>query len=258
MKTTADYLDALAGETLADMADSFFSRRKSLDDAIDIFNAQAEEVKALAENVLSIWRTFYRLLFRDEGLGEFMSIAGLPRAGPLAYIEDGKPLWHFTPPFSLTAKSRYRGSLLLCYQALAAAAQEYREGVYAPDPKNPKRKRLTPNYDSLAETARKLTVEIDAVNSGQPAYCMINFAKSLNPAEIERERVTGATLGNMEAKINAEMAYEQISFNDLGVPDIPLLPPFERIRDELCGLAGRLYRDHADEAAALLKSLAPR
>jgi len=257
MKTTADYLDALAVETLADMADSFFSRRKGLDDAIEIFNAQAEEVKAKAENVLSVWRTFHRLLFGPEGLNDFLRIAGLPRAGPLAYVEEGKPLWRFTPPMALTAKGRYRGSLLLCYQALASAAKEYREGVYVADPKNPKRKRLTPNYDSLAALAAKLSAEIEAVNTGQPAYCMIGFAKSLNPAEIQRERVTGATLGNMEAKVNAEMAFEQIAFADLGVPEIPLLPPLERIRDDLVRLAGRLHKDHAAEAAALLKSLAP-
>jgi len=255
MKTTADYLDALAVETLADMANSFFSRRKGLDDAVDIFKCQAQEVKAAAENVLRIWRTFYRLLFRSEGLGDFLRIAGLPRAGPLADVGDGKPSWRFTPPFALTAKGRYRGSLLLCYQALADAAKEYREGVYVPDKENPKRKRLTPNFDSLAELGRKLCAEIDAVNNSQPAYCMISFAKSLNPAEIERERVTGATLGNMEAKINKEMAYGQIVFADLGVPDIPLLPPLEQVRDQLCDLAGRLYRDHADEAETVLKSL---
>jgi hypothetical protein len=257
MKTTADYLDALAVETLSDMADSFFSRRKGLDDALDIFTAQAQEVKDKAEGVLRIWRTLYRLLFREAGAGEFARIAGLPRAGPLARVEDDKPLWRFTPPRALTAKSRYRGSLLACYQALATAVAEYREGVYAPDPANPKRKRLTPNFDSLAETARKLAAEIEAVNCNQPAYCMLSFAKSLNPAEIGRERVTGATLGNMEAKTNADLAYGQISFADLGVPDIALLPPLERVRDELSELAGRLYREHAHETAALLQSLAP-
>ncbi|MBF0481643.1 MAG: hypothetical protein HQK81_08645 [Desulfovibrionaceae bacterium] len=257
MKTTADYLDALAVETLADMADGFFSRRKSLDDAVDVFNAQAREVKAKAENVLCIWRSLRRLLFGVDGSGEFARLAGLAEAGFFSRAEDGGPPWRFKPPFALTAKARYRNSLLLCYRALATAAKEYREGVYVPDARDPKRKRLTPNYDGLTEMGRKLAAEIDAVNNSQPAYCLIGFAKSLNPAEIQRERVTGATLGNMQDKVNEEMAYGQICFDGLCVPEIPLLPPPESMRGELMALAGRLYRGHADQAAAAIKSLAP-
>jgi hypothetical protein len=257
MKTTADYLDALTTETLSDMADSFFSRRKGLEDAIDIFNAQAEEVKAEAEKVLRVWRAFYRLLLGPEGLADFLALAGLPRAGPLAFVEDGKPCWRFTPPWALFAGGKYRNALLYCYQTLAEAVTRYREGVYAADPKNPKRKRLTPNYQSLSDLGAKLAAEIDCVNSDQPAYCLISFAKGLNPAEIARERVTGATLGNMEEKFNKDMAFEQINFEDMGVPDIPPLPAPDDVEDKLRALAGRLYKAHSAQCDALLAALAP-
>lgn len=65
------YADAIAQETLLEMAENFFGERSSIDDEKERFCAQAEVLRKMAEDCLEKAALLHALLITDENIHDF-------------------------------------------------------------------------------------------------------------------------------------------------------------------------------------------
>jgi len=253
MPGNKSFMDEFYNETMSEMAGNFFSRRRELESRLEGFGRLASEVRSCGLKALRRWKTFGMLLLGDAGMLEFLRQARVEAdlVPPLA-AASGEP-WRFKPLFALTAHGRYRKSVRYAYQAMRQATQDYIEGAYGTDPKNPKKRIILPNYAGLKTLAETINKEVDAVNTAQCPSTVLAYAKSMDPSAAEKEAVTGGLTGENICKIDEDMAFKRVDFQGLGLPDLPPLPVLEDVEnllDEASGKAWSVSPDKARQALA--------
>lgn len=251
MASRDDFFGEFYTETMTEMAENFFSRRREVEARLEGFYRLAEEVRSTAANALRHWRTFFLLLVDAEGAQEFLCQAGADVAGLPAMAAAGEP-WRFHPPFALTGKGRYRKSVSYVYLAAMEATRNYLEGSYGRDPRNPMKMRLLPNYATLNALAVTINKEVEAVNTGQTPTAVLCYAKSLDASEQTREAVTGGMMGEDVCKLDRDMAFKPIDFAALNLPLLQLPKPLDEVEDALDALADSVYKIRTEEAIKAL------
>ncbi len=249
------FADDLRTEVMTEMAETFFSRRVQLEQRIDHFHMMASRVRPVGMDALRRWRTLFRLLLGGEKAKAHMARLGGDPERLLAFALPRGELAPMKLPLALTLRGRYEKTVLRCHEALRQAAQVYNEGCYAPDPRDARRKRRTPGFDDVLKECRALNAEICSVNEFQSPYCVLNFAKSLDPAQVHQERVAGAVVDGDVTRIDKDLAFLPVIFEDLGLPGIPTPPPLDEIREETVRLARELFGEDPAGAQDILQKI---
>ena len=249
------FLEDFYTETMTEMAETFFTRRRKVEARLEGFAGLAREVRALGQRALRHWGALFALLVdEDSAIGFFREIgvdaADLPGLAAAA----GDP-WRFTPPFALTFSSRYAKSVRYVYMAVRAATHDYLHGAYGPDPHNPVRKILLPNYDAVLKLAETINVEVAGVNSGQTPTAVLSYAKSMDPSEVEREAVVGGTGWEDVNKLDRDLAFQPINIEGLGLPKLPEVPPLDDVESQLDALSSAICKLRNEEARRAMKWL---
>jgi hypothetical protein len=250
-RMSADLQGDLHAEIMTEMAENFFGRRRSLEDRLDQFYRLVVRVRRVGMETLVKWHTLFRLLLCDEGAKRLFESFGAAPAEILWYCKTVNELRPMRRPLALTGFSRYLKTVERLYEDLRQAASDYNLGAFAPDPLDFRKKRAIPGYEQVKGMCGEINAEIKAVNEGQSPLSVLSFAKGLDPAGVQRENIAGATLADVQ-KIDRDMAFVPISFEDLGLPHIPELPPLEAVRTDIRSLCRSLYESRREEIDALL------
>jgi hypothetical protein len=249
MTVGTEYADDLKHELMTEMADNFFSRRRRLDERLEAYAGLREKVERQGRLTLARWRAFRELLLGGAEADRFLARLGFDPATLAAF-----PTTAFQPrhrrPLALTAAGRYRKAVAAAYEALRQELENYNEGTFVPDPRDPRRMARVPGFDHLRDTGRELNDEIAAVNSCQCPSDMLQFAKSLDPVRQQQERACGG-IGDA-CRLDEALAYKPLDLDHPGVPVLPTPPPLDDIADELEALADRLYAADPARAKAAL------
>ena len=253
MVKSKDLADALVEETIHDMADSFFSRRKDLEDEIEHAKNLAGQVRECGQEALAKGRTL-RLLLGQLCL-DFLQGQGVTARYLCRAPETGDRVWSLAAPWAFTEKGLYIKTLESVYTGLHLACQAYCAGVYGPDPKNERRKRLSPNLSQLSRVLQSLNAEIDAVNSNQTATCLLDFTKQLDPLRCERENICGAVFHQDGRALDRDLAFPHLDLKSFNLPEIPELPPLDAARRALREFGGQAYKADSSGLRRLLKAL---
>lgn len=256
MADRKDFSDEFYNETMAEMAGTFFSRRKELESRLENFTRITAEVREVASKALRRWRTFFTLLVDERAALDFCRESGVDARHIPPLAASGGGLWSFRLPFAFTEAGRYRKSVRHAYQAMRQATLDYADGCYGSDPKNPRKKILLPNYCALKNLAEKINHEIKEVNNGQTPSTVLAYAKSLDPGEGEREDIMGGLAGEDVVKLDREMAFTPIDFNSLDLPELPAPPALEEVRDRLDALSDTMFADHREQVRQAMASAA--
>ena len=252
MAIDSEYADDLKRELLTEMADNFFSRRRRLDERLEAFATLRERVAHRGELALAHWRAFRDLLLAGEVADAFLAGLGFDVSALLALPSRATVSWRIRRPLALTAAGRYRKAVLRLYAKLRQELEDYNEGGYAPDPRNPRRMGRIPGYDHLLVVARDLNTEIEAVNTSQSPLELLEYCKSLDPARLEQESACGGLVQGESYRLNQELAFAPIDLDNLGAPYLPTPSPLTTVEDALAALADRLSEaDPKGTAAAL-------
>lgn len=247
-----DFFDDFYTETMTEMAENFFSRRREVEARLEGFQRLAGEVRSLAVKALRRWGTVFVLLLDEEVAVAFFAELGADASRlPGLAASAGDP-WRFRPVFALTDAGRYRKSLRYAYQAARQATQDYVEGTYSTDPKNPLKKVLTPNYAAIKALAAKINAEVETVNTAQSPSTVLAYCKSLDPAASERESIAGAVNGGSACRLDKELAFKPIDFESLSLPELPLPPPLEAMQDALDRLGAQVFSARRQDAMKAL------
>ncbi len=252
MASRNDFFNEFYTETMTEMAENFFSRRREVEARLEGFSRLADEVRSVAGVALRRWKTFFTLLVDTASAQDFLRQAGAEMADlPGLAASAGEP-WRFHPPFALTPRGRYRKAVAYVYRAAREATSDYLEGSYGRDPRNPMKMRLLPNYATLKDLADTINKEVESVNTSQSPTTVLCYAKSLDASEQTREAVTGGLMGENVCKLDEDLAFKPIDFAALHLPVLLLPQLTEEVEDALTELADSISATRKEEAMKAL------
>lgn len=240
MSPRRNFFDEFYSETMSEMAENFFSRRREMEARLEGFTRLAAEVKMVAGKALRRWKTLFVLLGDEETALDFCQGAGMDASEAAAALAGVEP-WRFKPPFALTEAGRYRACLRYAYQAMAQATLDYLDGTYAMDSRNPLKKVLTPNLASLKDLADKINAEVTSINTNQSPTRMLAYVKGLDPAELEREAIAGGQGCEDVCRIDRDLAFTPVDFKTLGLPALPRPPAPDDARASLDAFGSAVF-----------------
>jgi len=255
MTVGSDYADDLKHELLSEMAGSFFSRRRRLEEHLEAFNTLREKVSRQGLLALARWRTFRGLLLSGAPADQFLRELGFDPTTLATFPEHTEIHFRVFRPLALTAAGRYRKAVLAFYEGLRKELENYNEGGYAPDARDPRRMRRLPGYEHLMSVGQTLNAEIKAVNACQCPTDMIQFTKSLDPTRQEQEHACGGIAMGDACRLDRELSYKPLDLGALGVPQLPTPPLLESIKGTLSDLAAALHKTNPQAADAALAAL---
>ncbi|EMG38732.1 hypothetical protein PCS_00363 [Desulfocurvibacter africanus PCS] len=253
-------VDDLAEETLAEMADTFFGSRVEIE---RVLSKLAELAGELRERLPHLRRSAaaLRYLLLDRATTEsFYDNIGVLAEPYLQLAEQDPGEWRhvFKPSFALTSKGRWTKSVLETFGILQSEVEVYLHGRYEPDSKDPRRKRLTANYNQVRELADASNRSIEQANKeGRPSDVMC-YMRSLDPLEQEKERCTGATLEGYSQHLDESMAMVPLDFESLGLVTVQGLPRLDVVRGRLEAFLASVHRGRTKEIHELMRRLKTR
>jgi len=250
-----NFIDEFYAETMTEMADNFFSRRKELEARQEAFARIAPAVRQLCAKALRRWGTFYALLGDASIAGEFCRRAGMEAAPEEAVVLAAGAPGRLSFPMALTARGRHAKAVRYAYQAMRQATRDYMEGGYGMDPRNPAKKVLLPNYASLRRMAQAVNEEVAKVNTCQTPSTVLAYARSMDPSNAEREAVAGGFTGENVCKIDEDLAFKPVDFDGLGLVELPVPPEQEQVRPALDAACEAAWDGHREAVRAALRRL---
>ena len=247
-----DLSEGLKMEVLTEMADTYFGARKELDVYLEEFDKLTDALARLAHKVLVQAGLVHALLLGKRGAPGFYQAIGVdPAAVPFA-LEGGPVAHSFPPPWALTGRGRWRKTLKKAYARYRDLAHDYMHGHPEPDPKMPKRKRMSLHYGRLKALAEHINGQIRHVNEDLSMRDALDYARHLDPRVAERERVAG---GGQYEEQHREQDFVPIDFEHLGIKPVPDLPPARQAWAGADRWLDRFYRENKDELGALLERM---
>jgi len=248
------YADAIAQETLLEMAENFFGERTSIDDEKDHFFAQAKALREQCDTALEKAALLHALLVTDENIHDFYFLLDV-RPGPYFLWVDPQQaqLW-FPMPFAFTMKGRYVRLLLRAYDQVQQAFDAYMNGAYHTIP-GTGQKRLSMNYKLLTEWSGHINRRIRKVNEGLAPSCVLGFAHCMDVDAVQKERLTGATMNDYCCSLDQSLEIAPVSCHEEQVRALPELPPLKDVQKVLGIYARQVYRAHKAELRPLLRRL---
>ncbi|THB64162.1 MAG: hypothetical protein D6E12_15465 [Desulfovibrio sp.] len=255
MSDMESFSDGLIRETLVDMADTFFGARKDLEDEIAGFTAQAEKLKAQGDQALALASVLHALLLSEENAYDLYYELGVRPRRLLLWVDPAQARACFPMPRKLTGSGRYQAAVLRAYDMTQTAFHEYLHGHYFSDPRTPGRKRLSMHFELLQNWAGHINRRIRRVNESLAPSCVLGFAKSMDVAALDKERITGATLEGSSCDLDQDLAFSPISCFELGVKQLPELPPLAQAKKILLRNAAKIYSEDRTLARQALEHM---
>jgi hypothetical protein len=228
----SDYDSPLTEEILTDVAQTFFGKRKKLDDMIDIFERFVDALKQKADRVEQEAGLLHYLLVEDDLAKRFYPAIGVGDPGDLAQCRPPKPLPGRSVPFALTGRGRFVRLVYDQYRRLEKTCREYRCSSANPlaEAENP----VDACVDArLVEAVRELVNEkIREVNAHSSPSAVLQYAKGFDTGKAKKSKVAGATGGEYEG-LDRKYVYRPISEAQMGLKRFPDLPGPEHCRARL-------------------------
>jgi hypothetical protein len=253
--------DALRQEVMGEMAETFFGERKHVEDVVERIKNLAAEVEPHAAAAVRAGGGVHFLLLSDADIiGAFYRLLGVAAEPFLAAIAccGEEPFPEVEGGFALTRGGRYVKLVLAAYAGYQQALDAYLFGRPYDDPIQPGRKRLSANLAQIKELTAAVNVRIAKLNQSQSPADILCFIRTMDPEEMERRRITGATLDGFEDCLNRDMAMPLVDWAAFKLPDLPELPPPEAVAKALGSFLEDLYARNTDRVAETLARIKTR
>ena len=235
-----DYDSPLTEEVLSDVAQTFFGKRKKLDDMIDILERFIDALKQKAERVEQEAGLLHFLLVEDTLVEGFYSAIGVDEPGDLCKCRPPRPLPERSVPFAFTDRGRFVRLVSDQYRRLERSCSEYR--CSSENPVAGAEKPVDTCVDvRLVKAVRELVNEkIREVNEQSSPSAVLQYAKGFDTGKEKKSKVTGAT-GGEYAGLDRKYVYRPISKEQMGLKRFPDLPGTEQCRRRLERFCKKIY-----------------
>ena len=239
--------DDMADEALREAADTFFGRRKNIDEELELFHSQVEAVKRRGQAVESCISCLNYLLLDNEHRLLFWEKAGLSNT----VYPSIKGRWsrQESLPVSLTLKATYKKALTALYDELKEAVHEYLYGRYVDHPEVKGKKMITPSYNNLQDWAERLNEEIAQVNCDSNPDDVLAFSRRMDVEESSRRESMGSGL---EYNYDKELCLKPVVFDSLGLVEYPELPGGKKIYNTIKEFSAIMCKDNKEQVREVM------
>lgn len=258
MNPGKDLGEMLVEEILTDVATSFLGDRKEIEDQVAIFNTYVTALKK-KENDISNLISRLNALFLEKRFAEqfFRSIGVEPEYFLSPGHEHSSQYIAEKSHFFLGLKNKYIYLVSAAYTRLEEAVNHYRESSRnnsnclensscSPD---------DVNYRMVLLMAEMINEKIQKMKKNKSPSSVLQFAKSLNPDMMEKEKITGALSSEYEESLDRKLEQPSIDISELPLKIYPELPKTKAVRDKIICHCKGLYKTHKKEISLLLKHM---
>ncbi|MFW5486974.1 MAG: hypothetical protein ACNI3A_00870 [Desulfovibrio sp.] len=244
-----DFSQALYDEVMGEMAGTFFGTRTRMEELTQALQSMAEHLAPLAAGVVYRGQTLHWLL---PDVGPFYKLLGMEtenEARLASLFTPGETMRPALPcglPMAFTEAGRYAKTVFLAYEFLFKDADAYMHGVYSQHPDKPGRKLLSLHFLQVRDFCSKLNARIREVNTFQTPSGALQSMRTLQPEELDKQRLSGATLADYSQHLDEEMALPEVDFAQLNLPEFPDLPKPDDIKSALVNMAREQHSAHKD------------
>jgi len=253
-------LDALADglvlETLSDTAQTFFGARKGLENEIELFQSRQRQLGEIERRVRRRSGLLHHLLLDPETVREFYRELGADAGQFVDAVDPDYRSQVFKVPLALTPGGRYVKAVVKAYALARESLDEYLHGRYVLDSDGSGRKVMTPNYDLLSQWCERINQRIENVNENMSPSGTMCFVRGLDPGEMARERVSGATIEGRGSGLDADLAFKPLPIMVMDQHVFPDLPEPARVKSRVRRAARKVYAAHRAEARRALSGAA--
>ncbi|MFP4325926.1 MAG: hypothetical protein ACLFP9_07890 [Desulfonatronovibrio sp.] len=245
-----DYLsEDLVDETLREAADTFFGKRKKVDEDLELFYGQVQELQNQSDTIRKKTACLNYLLL-DDPSGTFWKKLDLGDS-VYAFIK-GKCEGKTELPWALSFKGVYRKAVLSMYDDLRLLVHDYLHGRYADHPEIKGKKIVTPNLSNLKAWAEDLNNEIEQINSCNRPDDVLAFARRVDVTESSKRESVGSGL---EYAFNQELCFQPVDFDSLELENYPELPAEKKDYKTITRAAESIFRENKEQARQVLDKI---
>ncbi len=258
MKKVHDFSEVLIEESLAESADTFFGKRKNLEDQITVFKHKCKELQLIRDDVVTWEHGLGFLLLKGDAAEAFYKKIGVVsddttlRQGCCWGVELVPPrswLDIFLSGSVLFGRSRYWKTVYAVYSKLYELRELYEHGRYYNDPSRPGGKKQTINCTVLEAWGKRLNAEITSTNENNQPSQVLQFVKQFQGNEEMKERIAGAGL---EYTLDNELAFPLLDLKVCGLVHFPELPAPESVKGAIRCFCRQLYDAHKETIVEIM------
>lgn len=246
-----EMVSALQEEVLNEMAETFFSARKAVDEEIELFRTRGEELRRNGRRALRRAGWLVEVLTGPDMAAQLWRDLEVPGAFMRLVADGTGDTPHCAPPFAWTRGGRYEKLLLDAYEATWRAFDEYLHGVPTPTPGRPGTVRGL-GYRRYRQWAAEINHMVDKVNGNHAPSGVPGVARALDVAGREKVKVADSGMSGYTGVLDAALALSRLDEKLPGLPDLPLLPPPDVAARIVRVLARRVWRERRERAVEVL------
>ena len=241
--------DGIIEDTLKEAADTFFGRRRDIEHEVNLFEQKVKELRPLARKIEQTVQSLNFLLLEGREVENFWNYLNIE------FPLDTVSVWKLdvTVPFGLTVKSRYTKLLVYVYTTLSKLIEEYSHGKEVKDTEIKGRKLITVNYNFLQKWVAEINEKIDDINYYHKPSDVLQFAKKMHVAEMEKEMIAGAP---MKYTIDKELHMDKMNFSDYKLIKYPDLPCDNKTIKQIKQFAHDTVKKNEQEIKIIIQRIA--
>lgn len=248
MKKIDQFSDTLTEETLKEAADTFFGKRKEVEEDLELLHKQARELQRQAADIEGLLSGMNYILAKGRASKAFW--AGLGHDALSEYL----PRWQneVLLPRAWTRKGRFFSLMHKLYSQVSEKIEVYVHGRYIDDPEIKGRKKLTSNLTTLKNHANKLNETIQKVNACQSPDEVMAFARRLDVETSDKKQFTGSGL---IYDYDRDLCLPPLEMDSLGVKEYPELPADKQAMNRLEQTSREVYARFRQEIDPVLDEI---
>lgn len=246
MMSDANADNPLLNELLTEVADSFFSARKAVDEMRAILDTHIMGLK-IKENAIRRQLDFLTYLLVDSPTAaDFFRMLGVKaeslRTGPCAAVD----LPSCAIPFGWRRRSKYVKLVKRCYAELHLLLNDYQHGT-CPHPSRATETR--PAYPAtdcklVLELAKLINAKIMELNCNMTPSGTLQFVKQFDARSQLNDFVAGANAADYTLSIDAKLKLDPIDLKSLPLVEFPALPAPDRVALRIESYCRKIFKIH--------------
>lgn len=251
MSRISEYADSLVEEGLAEAADTFFGKRKRLEDEINLFHEKCRELVQIGQRVVDRGHGLGFLLLNGEALADFYQalVVAWEKGNPL---DGSSHAGDVVPGSGMFARTRYWKSVYQTYAALYTSLDVYTNGRHLDDPSRPGGKKRTICLATITKWGARINERIEALNQDNQPSQVLQFAKQFRVDEMEKENITG---GGVVYNLDDDLSFARVDLSQCGFFEFPVLPRPREVKKTIKAHCLELYKQHRTRLETVLREV---
>ncbi len=234
-----DLITCLTRQVKEEVLENYLTQRRLIELETEDLEAQAEKVRALAQEVGKRFTRLGYLTMDSELLEHLLGLLEIPRN---SYWHEclQKPFARgvrFIKVIALTHKGKFRKLYLESYNRLLTWMGKYRDA-----------------FNDLELEVRALNINIQAFQSNFDLLTILNFLKSLDVCGLEHKHFLGSNFTAEEImSVEKKLYIHPQKIERFQLPTPLNLPPASLVQEDLSKLAEEVFRRHHNQIKRLIR-----